>query len=159
MNTYRRRTRVPALIDEVWEFHSRIDGLVDLTPDFLDLRVERVVGPDGDPDPDVLETGSRIALSIRPFGIGPRQSWVSHIRERERTDGSAYFVDEMTDGPFRAWRHTHQFYADGHETVLIDKVEYRLPFGFLGETLGPVAIVGFDPMFRHRHRRTRERFR
>lgn len=159
MNQYRRRTRIPAPLDEVWTFHSRIDGLVQLTPGFLNLRIERVVGSDGEPDPDHLESGSRIFMSIQPFGVGPRQSWISHIREREKSPGSAYFVDEMSDGPFKSWRHTHRFYRDGTETILVDEVEYELPFGGVGTILGPIAVIGFEPMFRYRHRRTRERFR
>jgi ligand-binding SRPBCC domain-containing protein len=35
-------------------------------------------------------------------------------------------------------------------------VEYALPFGALGDAVGPLARVGLEPMFRYRHRRTRE---
>jgi ligand-binding SRPBCC domain-containing protein len=156
MAVYERRTRVAASLDDVWEFHSRTSGLEALTPAWMNLRVESVRGPEGDPDPDVLEAGSEIRLSTRPFGIGPRQRWVSVITDRERTDGSAYFRDEMADGPFARWVHTHRFFADGDETVVSDRVEYRLPGGQLGNALSPLARVGFEPMFRFRHRKTRE---
>jgi ligand-binding SRPBCC domain-containing protein len=62
----------------------------------------------------------------------------------------------MREGPFPHWVHTHSFFADGDETLLRDRVEYRLPGGELGRRLGPVAYVGFEPMFRYRHRRTRD---
>ncbi|MWG36413.1 SRPBCC family protein [Halomarina oriensis] len=153
MPTYRRQTRVRAPFDEVWEFHSGVAGLEALTPAFMNLRVDDVVGPDDERDPEVLETGSRIHASVRPFGVGPRQRWVSVIVEREEGDGVAYFVDEMEDGPFPHWRHTHRFYADGEETVVEDEVEYELP---VVGTVGPLGDVGFEPMFRYRHRRTRE---
>jgi len=61
----------------------------------------------------------------------------------------------MRDGPFEHWAHTHRFVADGEETVLTDSVEYELPLGALGRALGPLAVVGFEPMFRYRHRRTK----
>jgi len=163
MPTYRRTTRVPAPIDEVWAFHSTIDGLRALTPDWMNLRIAGVEGPDGDPDPAVLAEGSRIRMSMRPFGVGPRQRWVSRIVER-KPDGdtpveeSARFVDDMVGGPFRRWEHTHAFYADGEETLLVDSVSYRLPLGPLGDLAGPFAKVGFEGMFRDRHRRTIERF-
>ena len=157
MSTYRRQTRVDAPLSEVWAFHSRVSGLEALTPSFMNLRVEGVTGPDGDPDPAVLEAGSRIDMSMRPFEVGPRQTWTSVITERREGDGTAMFRDRMEGGPFPEWVHTHRFFADGEETLVVDTVEYRLPGGPVGEALGPLGWVGFEPMFRYRHRRTRER--
>ena len=159
MPTYRRTVRVPAPIDEVWAFHSTIDGLRALTPDWMRLRIDEVEGPDGTPDPDVLVEGCEIRMSMRPFDIGPRQRWTSRIVEREPAGddpvgSSARFVDDMVGGPFRTWEHTHAFYADGDETLLVDTVEYRLPLGALGDIAGPFAKIGFEGMFRDRHRRT-----
>ncbi|WP_254767600.1 SRPBCC family protein [Salinilacihabitans rarus] len=156
MPTYERVTTVSAPLESVWEFHSRLSGLEALTPAWMRLRVEAAVGPDGERDPDVLAAGSEVDLSVRPFGIGPRQGWTSVITERERADGAAYFRDEMVYGPFDRWEHTHAFYADGDRTVVRDRVEYELPLGGLGEAVGPLATLGFEPMFRHRHRATRE---
>ena len=153
MPTYRRETRVRAPFEEVWSFHSGSQGLEALTPAFMNLRVEKVVGPDGERDPDVLEAGSELHASVRPFGVGPRQRWVSVIVEREAEGGSAHFVDEMEEGPFPFWRHTHQFHDDGAETLVVDSVEYELP---VVGSVGPLGDVGFEPMFRYRHRRTRE---
>ncbi len=162
MATYRRETRVPAPIEDVWAFHATIDGLRELTPEWMNLRIDAVEGPDGEPGPEVLKKGSRIRMSMRPFGVGPRQRWVSRIVDRkpdeEPVDGSAYFIDDMVGGPFSRWVHTHAFYADGDETLLVDTVEYRLPLGPLGTAATPVATVGFEGMFRDRHRRTRDRF-
>lgn len=155
MAVYERRTRVRAPLENVWSFHSTVAGLEALTPDWLGLRVESVIGPDGEPDPDVLETGARVSLSIQPFGAGPRHRWTSVIREREQTAGAAYFRDEMVSGPFERWVHTHAFYADGPETIVRDHVSYELPFGPLGRAAAPFSSVGFEPMFRERHRRTK----
>jgi len=155
METYERSVRVAASLDRVWDFHSRVEGLEALTPRFMGLRVERVTGPDGDPDPDVLETGSEIHLSTG-LPVGPRQSWTSVIVDRELFEGAAYFRDKMVAGPFPEWLHTHLFYCDGDATVVRDLVRYELPGGDLGRRLGPLAVVGFEPMFRYRHRRTRE---
>jgi ligand-binding SRPBCC domain-containing protein len=156
VSTYERSVRVAAPLAAVWDFHSRIEGLEALTPPVLDLRVEGVRGPDGEVDPDVLEAGAEARTSIKPVGVGPRVDWVSRIVARERYEGSAYFVDEMAEGPFPAWEHTHMFYGDDDGTVLRDRVRYRLPFGGLGRALGHLGRVGFEPMFRYRHRRTKE---
>lgn len=156
MATYSRLTRVSAPLSDVWDFHSRVSGLEALTPDWMHLRIESVTGPDGGPDPEILETGSEIEMSMRPFGVGPRQRWTSVILSRESGDERAEFRDEMRDGPFARWVHTHRFVADGAETIVEDEVEYELPGGPLGRSASPLAVVGFEPMFRARHRKTKE---
>ncbi|MFB6171624.1 MAG: SRPBCC family protein [Haloarculaceae archaeon] len=156
MAVFERETRVAAPFDEVWAFHSRVQGLEALTPGWLCMRVERVRGPEGERDPDVLEAGSEVTLSVQPFGVGPRQSWTSRIVERVEGEGSALFRDEMVAGPFRRWVHTHAFYEDDGWTRVRDRVEYALPGGEVGQTLSPLARVGLEPMFRYRHRRTHE---
>lgn len=155
MKRFERSTRISAPLSAVWEFHSDTDGLVALTPGWMNLEIESVRGPDGEPDPPILEAGAVIDASVRPFGKGPRQRWVSEITEREQTEGTAYFTDVMAEGPFPEWEHTHLFYADGDETILRDRVEFELPFGPLGKLGEPFAPLGFEPFFRFRHRRTR----
>lgn len=153
--TYQRSVHINAPLADVWEFHSHVDGLVALTPDWVQLTVDGVTGPDGDPDPEVLAAGTSIQLSVRPFGVGPRQSVTSEITERETLDGEAFFTDELRDGPLPQWEHTHHFRQDDAGTLLTDRVRYRLPLGELGTVMSPFAVVGLDPLFRYRHRETR----
>ncbi|GAB7095766.1 SRPBCC family protein [Halolamina litorea] len=156
MPVYTRRTRVDAPLADVWSFHSRVEGLEALTPGFMNLEVEAIRGPDGEADPDVLMQGSEIDMSMRPFGVGPRQRWTSVITDREEGNGVAWFRDEMRGGPFPRWVHTHRFRTDGEATIVEDRLEYELPLGPLGRLFGPAGVVGFAPMFRSRHNRTRE---
>jgi ligand-binding SRPBCC domain-containing protein len=157
MATYRRETRVDAPFEEVWAFHSTPAGLEALTPAVANLEVERVVGPNGEPDPDELVAGSRLELSVRPLGIGPRQRVVSVITDRNREDGAGMFRDVMEDGPFAEWEHTHRFVADGDGTRIVDHVEYQLPGGAIGRAVSPLGALGLAPMFRARHRATKRR--
>ncbi|WP_132057520.1 SRPBCC family protein [Halorussus amylolyticus] len=156
MPTYQREVRVEAPLDEVWEFHSRIEGLERLTPDWMHLRIESVRGPDGD-ETEMLDTGTEIRMAIRPFDVGPRQRWTSRITRRDRGRETAMFEDVMDDGPFPTWRHSHQFYAAADSpdeaTIVRDRVEYELPI--VGGLLGPLGWLGFEPMFLDRHRRTK----
>jgi len=156
MATYERSVRVEAPLSTVWAFHSTEDGLTALTPDWMRMRVESVRGPDGEESPEVLDAGSTLEASVRPLGVGPRQGWTSEIVEREHDGSTAYFRDTMSDGPFAFWEHTHLFFADGEETVITDSVSYELPLGRVGEAIGPLAYVGFEPMFRFRHRETKQ---
>jgi len=154
MPVYERETVVEAPFEDVWDFHSRSSGLEALTPDWMHLRVESAVGPDGELDPEILETGSKIESTIAPFGVAPRQRWISYIAAREHGDGEAMFRDEMTRGPFPHWVHTHTFEAVDGGTRIHDHVEYELPV--VRGLLGPLGNLGFEPMFRHRHKTTRE---
>jgi ligand-binding SRPBCC domain-containing protein len=156
MPTFTYESRVDAPLDEVWEFHSTTDGLVGLTPGWMNLVVEGTRGPDGDPDPDELVEGSEVDVSLKPLGVFPRVTWRSVILERDRDDGRAYFVDGMEDGPFKRWKHTHEFEADGDGTVVRDTVEYSLPLWMLGRAGSPAFRLNARFMFRYRHRRTRE---
>jgi ligand-binding SRPBCC domain-containing protein len=155
MATYERETYVEAPLSKVWEFHSQVDGLEALTPGWMGLSVRRVRGPHGESDPEVLESGSEIEMELRPLG-GPTRSWTSLITDRRKEEDRAVFKDVMRDGPFRRWTHVHQFLAEGTGTRIRDTVHYELPGGKLGRLVGPTAIVGFEPMFRYRHRRTKE---
>ncbi|WP_181693070.1 SRPBCC family protein [Natronomonas sp. LN261] len=156
MTTYRRETYIDAPFEDVWGFHSTTDGLEALTPGFMNLEVESVTGPDGEADPAELGAGSRIELSMRPLGIGPRQRMVSVITDRERDGGTGMFRDVMESGPFAEWEHTHRFFADGDGTIVSDRVEYRLPGGPLGRAVSPLGRVGLVPMFFGRHRTTKK---
>ncbi len=141
-----------APLETVWEFHGRIEGLLELTPAFLGLRVEEMRGDDD----GILTVGTEVRLSMRPFGVGPRQAWTSEIVERRREEGRAVFRDEMVEGPFPRWEHTHEFVADGDVTLLRDRVGYRLPGGPVEPLTSALARPGLALAFRYRHRQTRQ---
>lgn len=153
MGTFERDLRVGSSLADAWAFHSTIDGLRSLTPDWFNLRIDEIERPEDEANADVLTAGTSIYSSVQPFGVGPRQTWVSHIVEREENEESAYFVDVMEDGPFPEWEHTHLFYADGDETLIRDHVEYTTPVGGAADGLAGLLMA---PMFRYRHRRTRD---
>jgi len=155
MAVYERTSVVQAPLEEVWAFHSTVDGLVALTPDWFNMEIESVVGPSGEADPDELVEGSEVTLSTRPLDVGPRQAWTSRITHRDHQDGQAVFRDEMVDGPFERWRHTHRFTATADGTRLTDRVRYQFPLG-VAAGLSRLAWPGFAAMFSYRHRRTRK---
>lgn len=154
MAVYERSTLVRAPLAAVWEFSSTADGLEAITPRWLGLVVESVRGPDGEPAPDVLDVGCEVTVSVRPLGVGPRQTWTSQITHRERTGDTAEFRDEMLDGPFARWHHTHRFAAEQGGTRVTDRVEYELPLG-PARALSAAAWPGFEFVFAARHRTMR----
>lgn len=155
MPTYQHTSVVPADFATVWSFYDAIEGLEALTPEWLGGRVSRVVGPDGTVAPDEFRVGTEVHLTIQPFNCGflPEREWVVSITDREVSDDRAAFVDAQVGdrGPFETWRHTHRFAALDGDTVLHDRITYRVP------TAGdlPVMTPFLAGFLRYRHRRTR----
>ncbi|HWE52657.1 MAG TPA: SRPBCC family protein [Bryobacteraceae bacterium] len=50
------------------------------------------------------------------------------------------FVDEQIRGPYRLWRHRHMFRETAAGTVIADCVDYRLPFGILGDAAHALIV-------------------
>lgn len=153
MPTFRRTTVVDAPLEDVWTFHSTIDGLRALTPSWSGLVIDSIVGPDGTPDPATLAVGTTIEMRVHPLGVLPGPRWTSEITRRERDDDEAVFVDTMIGGPFETWEHTHRFLAAGAETVVDDRLEYALPRSTA--LLTPGVHAGIAGLFAYRHARTR----
>lgn len=151
MATFRIETTFDAPLDDVWALHTTGSGLERLTPGAFDLRIESVRGAQED---EPLPAGAEIDVSANFPGPGSRDRWTGVITTADFDGDSAVFRDEMRDGTFPTWEHTHRFDAlsDGR-TRMVDRIEYRLPspVGFAS----PLARVGLWPLFRYRHRRAR----
>jgi ligand-binding SRPBCC domain-containing protein len=75
-----------------------------------------------------LGLGDTVTWSARHFGLPWRMT--SRITEWDRP---RLFVDEQVSGPFRHWRHLHQFApTPGGGTSMRDVVEFSAPLGPLG---------------------------
>jgi hypothetical protein len=121
---------------DLFEFHRNPVALERLSPPSKQLRIlER---------PNAMRNGARVVLAVRQFGIP--LTWVSVITD---WDPPRRFSDIQEKGPFARWKHQHIF-QDG---LLIDRVDYEVPFVLLGGRLVERLFVRPDlvRMFRHRH--------
>ncbi len=95
-----------------------------------------------------IQNGSRVVLEGR---TGPlRFRWVSvHSDYREGQS----FTDIQTSGPFAYWKHVHSFEpVDERSCILQDRIEYRLAFGIIGQTLGGWWVRRkLQRLFEYRH--------
>lgn len=59
---------------------------------------------------------------------------ITHVNEPKFTDfAKAFFVGEQPFGPYVMWHHENHFIKiSDHETKMIDRVSFKLPFGFVG---------------------------
>lgn len=124
-----RSQRVPAPVQDVFRFFEDPHNLARITPPWVGfevLHVERLP----------LEAGSTNDYRIRWLRIPLR--WRGLIVEYEP---GRRFTDTQTSGPYRYWRHEHSFEDLGGGTLVRDRVEYKLPFGFVGRLMHALLVA------------------
>ena len=85
--------------------------------------------------------GSEIRISFRPVPFLPlRVSWLAGITEFQ---WNSHFKDEQVRGPFATFRHRHGTLPETRNgkagTLVIDEIDYALPFGPLGRLASPLV--------------------
>jgi len=135
------RSRMPASADRAYAWHAQPEALSRLTPPWENATVYEQTG-------GIEDLGSRVKIRLK---IGPlSQTWVAEHTAFER---GRMFRDVMVSGPFKKWEHTHLFEPHGaNASWLEDRVEYQMPFGWLGQTFGGwYARKRLTRMFTWRH--------
>jgi len=102
-----------------------------------------------------IERGARVVIR---FGRWPfRRRWIA---EHQDCEDGRYFSDIQVSGPFAYWKHTHTFESDGPLACFLeDRVEYALPFGFLGRWFaGRYVRRKLANVFAYRHEVTAREF-
>lgn len=89
----------------------------------------------GEPDSPVYQ-GQIIHYRLNPLS-GIRLSWVTEISHLQE---GHYFVDEQRFGPYCFWHHKHKISPYENGIVMEDLVDYRLPFGFLGDLAHDIYV-------------------
>ncbi len=134
------RQVVPASRREVFAFFSDARNLERLTPPFLRFRI--------DSKEDIaVRAGTRIDYRLTLHGLPIR--WKSLI---ERYEPEHSFVDVQISGPYRSWRHLHEFLELPNGTEIRDRVDYALPLGPFGELAHLIFVKrSLQEIFAYRH--------
>lgn len=123
-----RRQLIRADLGRVFDFFKGPYNLEAITPPWLGFQV---LGSSS----RSVSAGTRISYRLKLHGLPLR--WESLIAEYRECSG---FVDTMLAGPFRSWRHRHEFRAVPGGVEMRDVVDYALPLGPLGR-LAHAALV------------------
>ena len=116
----KRQQLIARPLDEVFAFFSDAGNLGLITPNWLHFRILT-------PQPIAMQAGTLIDYQIKLFGVPMR--WRTRI---DYFDPPHQFVDTQVRGPYKLWRHTHEFAATDGGTLVTDRVEYQLRFGPIG---------------------------
>ena len=128
-----QRSRLHVPLSEAFAFFCRAENLGLITPSWMRFELW------GEP-PSLIVEGTEIHYRI---GLGPLTlRWRTLIRSWQPP---TQFVDMQAEGPYALWWHEHHLQADGDSTLMLDRVYYRPPLGWLGRVAQPVLI---GPMLR-----------
>jgi ligand-binding SRPBCC domain-containing protein len=159
---------LPHPVDFVFAFFANPSNLPKLQPPWQATRLEEIElhpathNARQSPYATVAAgTGTRVKVSFRPAPLAPvRVSWVAEIEDFHWNER---FCDRQVEGPFRYWRQCHRVQPMDSEqtgqpgTLLIDTVEYELPFGAFGRLTNQLAVERMLAIvFRHRYHRTEQ---
>lgn len=53
------------------------------------------------------------------------------------------FTDEQIRGPFRYFKHEHEFRPHGEGTLMVDRVSFAAPLGFLGRLVERLVLASY----------------
>ena len=114
--------KIPASIDEVWDFISAPKNLQRITPEYMGFEVTSKHLP------EKMYPGMIISYFVRPL-LGIKMAWVTeitHVKDKE------FFVDEQRVGPYSIWHHEHNIQPIEGGVLMKDIVTYKPPMGWLG---------------------------
>ena len=112
------RTKMPK--SELFDLARNIDVHKD---SMMQSREEAIDGVTS----GLISLGEEVTWRAWHFAV-PHQM-TSRITEMRIRD---YFVDEQVKGPFRRFRHLHEFFQDSFGTTMVDRIEFVAPFGPIG---------------------------
>jgi uncharacterized protein len=137
------RSPMPAPAETVFDWHCRPGAFERLSPPWESVKVLARTGS--------IKDGGRVVLAVRAGGF-----WRRWTAEHCGYEQGRQFCDVQIEGPFDLWRHCHRVVPDGPDKCrLEDDIEYALPFGRWGASLGGAFVRRkLERMFRFRHRIT-----
>ena len=107
-------------LEEVFKFFQDPRNLARITPPELGFQVTT-------PGPIEMRKGAKIDYTIRWLGLPMK--WRTLITDYQPP---SLFMDEQLRGPYKLWRHRHDFQEVDGASVISDRVEYELPLRVLG---------------------------
>lgn len=127
---FKRSQKLPASIDQIWEFISAPSNLKKITPESMGFEITS----SGSDQP--MYEGMIISYKVRPM-LNINTLWVTEITH---VQPKIYFVDEQRVGPYKMWHHEHQLEEIDGGVIMTDIVSYQPPFGMIGSLANTLII-------------------
>lgn len=127
--TLHKKQNLPITIEQAWNFLSDPKNLNTISPDYMGFRI--LSGADRP-----MFAGQIIQYIVTPV-LGIKTKWVTEITH---VIDQHYFVDEQRFGPYALWHHKHFIKPIDGGVEMEDIIDYKLPFGILGQLAHPVLV-------------------
>ncbi|WP_435579540.1 SRPBCC family protein [Gilvibacter sp.] len=146
---FKRTQKIPATVDEVWDFISSPANLQEITPDHMGFEITS-----GDL-PEKMYPGMIISYVVKPL-LGIPMTWVTEITQ---VIDKSYFIDEQRVGPYKIWHHQHFIEPIEGGVLMRDIVSYQPPLGILGSIMNSLVIrKKLEEIFNYRVEAVDKRF-
>lgn len=135
MHTFEHVTPLPCSAERAFEFLIRPKNLETISPPHVGLTFLEA--------PEVFELGSRMIFKV--FAYGMVQTITHDVIEFE----PFRFREQAIESPLKVFFQEYRVVPDGDKSVLISKIDFEQPPGFLGLLLTPDKVRtsledGFD---------------
>ncbi|WP_160139782.1 SRPBCC family protein [Chryseobacterium sp. c4a] len=130
-------------IETAWKFFSSANNLSEITPKDMGFTVLTAM------ENDEIYEGMLIDYYVSPlFGI--KMKWQTEITH---VDFQKSFIDFQRKGPYKLWKHHHEFIPNDEGVLMRDTIDYELPMVFLGEIAHSLFVKKkLDHIFDYRFR-------
>ena len=109
-------------LQTAWDFFSSPMNLPKITPKDMAFTVL------SEQKSNKIFEGMIIDYTVSPL-LGIPLKWKTRITS---VIPNKSFTDFQEKGPYKLWNHHHEFIPNEKGVLMIDKVDYELPFGLLG---------------------------
>ena len=125
------RTESPLPVEQLFDRARSIDLHVDSQRSSGEQAVAGVTE-------GLIGSGQEVTWRARHFGVPlTMTSRVTHL------DFPRSFTDEQVKGPFRSFRHVHEFVPTVTGSIMTDRVEFTAPLGVLGRVVERLVLARY----------------
>ncbi|MEP2935820.1 MAG: SRPBCC family protein [Gilvibacter sp.] len=122
------KTVITGLVEDVFETSRSIDFHVQSAAKTQEKAIAGVTsGPIG--------LGQSVTWRGKHFGL-----FLTHTSKIVEMVKNQSFTDVMTQGHFTYFVHQHRFRQEGIKVIMYDKLQYKVPYGFLGRVIDSLFI-------------------
>lgn len=117
-------------ISSAWNFFSAPQNLSRITPKPLNFVVL------SDLPNEFIYEGMTIDYTVSPI-LGIPLKWQTKITQ---VNDQKSFTDLQQKGPYKLWRHHHEFTVNQNGVLMTDTVDYELPYGMIGTLIHKLIV-------------------
>lgn len=145
----KREQQIKSDVDTVWTFFSSPYNLSVITPEFMNFQVLNNLAD------EPVYNGMIIDYTVSPM-------WRIPLRWKTKILGVNFqksFTDIQLKGPYKIWKHRHEFIPNKNGVLIVDTIHYELPFGVIGELAHRILVKKrLNEIFAYRYKKVEEIF-